>query len=56
MTARKPRNASRSRRFGPVEVAQVNKQAMTTSRTLVRQPGRRLVVLDRRTVLIANSR
>jgi hypothetical protein len=56
MTARQPRNTSRSRRFGPLEVGQVNKQAMTTARTLARQSGRRVVVLDQRTVLIANSR
>jgi hypothetical protein len=56
MTARKPRNTSRSRRFGPLAVGQVNKQAMTTARQLARQPGRRLVILDQRTVLIENSR
>ena len=56
MTARTPRSTSRSRRFGPLEVGQVNKQAMTTARQLARKPGCRLVVLDQRTVLIANSR
>jgi hypothetical protein len=55
MTARKPRSTSRSRRFGPLEVGQVNEQAITTARQLARQPGRRMVVLDQRTVLIANS-
>jgi hypothetical protein len=54
--ARAPRNGSRTRRFGPLDVSQVDRLAMTTARRLARQPGRRLRVLDERTVLVENFR
>jgi hypothetical protein len=55
MTTRQLRSNSRSRRFGPVEVVQVSPLAMRTAKTLARQPGRRLVIIDQRTVIVENS-
>jgi hypothetical protein len=56
MTTRNSRNNSRSRRFGPLEVSQVSPLVMARAKTLARQSGRRLVIIDQRTVIVENSR
>jgi hypothetical protein len=50
----KPRSASRPRRFGPVDVGQVDSSVMARTRRLVRPGVTRIVVVDVRTVLITN--